>query len=638
MSGLFHLELPGMSQHSNQPRSFGFGPFELDLEEAELRRDGKAVTLAPQPTRVLTALLGHAGHVVTRDELRQQVWGDSTFVDFEHGLNSCIRQIRAALGDDGEAERYIQTIPRRGYRFVAPAVERPGPLSDPNLPANGPFLRFFKQRLALATVSLVVLLATGFFAFQARRSVSSDRIGKVRLAVLPFENLTGDPGQEYFSDGLTEEMIAQLGNLQPERLSVIARTSSMKYKHSSLGVAEIGRQLGVQYVIEGSVRSDGHRVRITAQLIRVGDQTHLWSQDFDREMSGILGVQTEVTRSVAQEIRLHLTPEQETRLANRLSKNSAAYESYLKGRYYWNKRNSEARRALAYFQQAIEQDPKYAPAYVGLCDTYLVAGTAYLDMTEKDAYVKARQAAQRALELDDHLAGAHASLAGILFESDWNWSGAEAEFRRALALDPDEVTAHMWFSDFLSVVGRNQEAIAQAERARELDPLSLAANVNLGMRYYYARQYDQAIEKLKFALELDPNLLTAYEQIARVYEEEGMYDEMVSTYERQLALRRSSSNEITALRNSYAQEGRQGFYRWRLKYLQTIASQHPMEPMLFALHFAAAGDDQQALAWLQRAYISHANLLPLLSADPIFDSLRSAPRYEAIHHELGLPR
>ncbi len=630
-----------MSQHSNQPRSFGFGPFELDLEEAELRRDGKAVTLAPQPTRVLTALLGHAGHVVTRDELRQQVWGDSTFVDFEHGLNSCIRQIRAALGDDGEAERYIQTVPRRGYRFVAPVVERHSPAVHPSQALrNNSLLHSPRPRLALVLLSVGLLLFVWFYVIPTKKnSVSSDRTAKVQLAVLPFENLTGDPEQEFFSDGLTEETIAQLGNLQPERLSVIARTSSMKYKHTSLGVAEIGRQLRVQYVIEGSVRRDGDRVRITAHLIRVSDQTHLWSEDFDREMAGVLSVQTDVARSVAREIHLQLTPEQQARVVSLQGRNSTAYESYLKGRYYWNKRSFEgAHRALAYFQEAVEKDPDYAPAYVGLCDTYIVEPTAYLAMPEKDAYEKARRAIQRALEIDDRAAGGHAALASILFEGDWDWAGAEVEFRRAIALDPGDASAHMWFSQFLSVAGRHQEAIAEANRARELDPLSLIANVNLGMRYYFARQYDQAVEKLHFALELDPNMLTAYEQIARVYEEEGMYDEVVSMYKSQLALNDAGENEITALEDAYAAQGRQGFYQWRLQYLQNVASKYPVEPMIFAQHFAAAGNKRQALAWLERAYKSHANWLPYFKVDPVYDNLRHAPRYEAILRELGLPQ
>jgi TolB-like protein/DNA-binding winged helix-turn-helix (wHTH) protein len=435
-----------------------FGVFELDLAAGELRKSGIKVRLQEQPFQILSLLLERPGQVVTRDEIQQKLWPDGTFVDFEHSLNAAVKRLREALEDSADNPQFVETVPRRGYRFIYP-VEGHAARS-----------RRWVWALALAALPalLTLLLALNVGGLRDRLWPRADSPAKrIMLAVLPCDNLSGDPEQEYFSDGMTDEMIAQLGRLQPARLGVIARTSAMHYKGTDKHVDEIGRELGVEYILECSVRREGDRVRITAQLIQVSDQTHLWAASYERELAGIFAIQSEVSRQIARSLEVELLPAERARPSGAGTINPEAYEAYLKGRYFWNKRTEEGiKKSLDYFQQAVARDPDYALAYSGLADAYLV-GIFVGYLPSQDNHPKGLAAALRAVELDDTLAEAHASLAN--FEIG-NWLVEEKELKRAIELNPNYAPARIWYAMHLSARGRHEEALAEGKKALELDP------------------------------------------------------------------------------------------------------------------------------------------------------------------------
>ncbi len=494
-----------------------FGVFEANLGAQELRKHGTRVRLRGQSFSILSMLLEKPGEVVTREEMQQRLWPADTFVDFEHSLNSAIKKLRGVLGDSPENSRYIETIPRVGYRFIAPvqAVSAPeaarsevsansaepqgrsAPQAQPApIVSRGSWPRSVVVSLAIVAVGVVAVL------LWRMAHVRPEPAGeKVALAVLPFSNLTGDPGQEYFSDGLTEETIVQLGEMDPERMSVIARTSVMHYKGSSEPLPRIGSELGVQYVLEGSVRRDSSRVRITTQLVRVRDQTPVWSREYDRELAGLLTLQHEVAQEVADEMRITLGEKPKPTNAPVAKpapspESYAAYDLYLQGRYFWNERTEEGfRRAADYFQQAIDRDPGYAPAYAGLADTDGLMSTLYLG-PQNELMPKGRAAALKALELDETLAEAHTSLALIAENYDYDWQTAEKEFNRAIQLNPGYATAHQWYAEYLSWQGRFDEALAESEKARQLDPLSMIIAADHASILYYGKQYERASRRL----------------------------------------------------------------------------------------------------------------------------------------------
>ena len=458
------------------------------------------------------------------------------------------------------------------------------------------------------------------------------------LAVLPFDNLSGDPEQEYFSDGMTEEMIAQLGRLQPARLGVIARTSAMHYKGTDKRVDEIGRELGVDYILEGSVRREAERVRITAQLIQVSDQTHLWAQSYERELAGMFAIQSEVSRRIARSLEVELLPAQQARLPSARSVDPQAYEAYLKGRYYWNKRTREGlEKGLEYFQQAIEIDPGYALGHVGVADTYGILGDNNL-LPPEETFPKARAAALKALEIDENLAEAHTSLALVIFGYDWDWEGTEQEYKLAVKLNPSYATAHHWYGMFLSNMGRHEEAIAEIRKARELDPLSPRINANVGRVLYFARRYDQAIEELKKALELHPNNMAAVNSLADAYWLKEMYDEAIATFERGRIIGGASAEEVAALREAYAEEGTRGVLRLWLKEAESRRTEgHLVPPLGLAGLHVGLGETDQAFAWLEKGYAERDYDMTLLRVYPFFDPIREDPRFQSLLRRLNFP-
>ena len=636
--------------HSAAPRRIlGFGSFEVDLASGELRREGRKVRLQDQPLHLLVLLLERAGEVVTREELRNELWPADTFVDFDHSLNTAVRKLREALGDSAEAPRYVETLARRGYRFLAPVTERepaaPLPLSaDAEVGSPAPPTAVRGPSLTPRVVLIAVVLgAAALVAYRVGTHAGPrTRPGpRLTLAVLPFDNLSNEADQEYLSDGLTEEMITQLARLDPDRLRVTARSSTWKYKRADRDIRRLRRELGADYVLEGSVRRAGERVRVTAQLVQVVDQTHIWAETYEREMRDVLVLESEVARSVARAIAMTLAPEAEARLARARPVRPESYQDYLRGRYFWNRRTEAAlRQALGYFQQAVAADPGYAPAYSGLADCYSSLGASSVvgGLPPRQAMPEAKAAALKALEIDGSLAEAHTSLAIVHLLYDWDLAASEKEFKRALDLDPDYTAAHHWYSHCLLPLGRTEESLAESRRALELEPLNLVINIHLGWHYLYARQYDEAIEQYRRTLELDPGFPQAKRYAAWAFLQKGRHAEAIAALQAVLSALGRKPEVEAELGHALAVAGRRAEARAVLEGLTQLSSSRYVSPYSVALVHAGLGDRDQALAWLDKAYAERSDYMPYLGLEPMLDSLRSDPRFDALVRRVGVPR
>jgi TolB-like protein/DNA-binding winged helix-turn-helix (wHTH) protein/Tfp pilus assembly protein PilF len=637
---------------------YEFGEFCLDPQNRVLRRGEEVVPLTPKAFEVLWLLAARDGQVVTKDELMRSVWSDS-FVE-ESNLTQTVFMLRKAL-QESPSDRYILTVQGRGYRFAPPVKEiprvetkgeeagRPNFTQAPDLepdPTEAGSARVRNGRSQsyawiFAAVSVTVLVILGSWdyihkwSWQSRTSAISRR---TMLAVLPFKNLTGDPGQEYFSDGLTEEMITRLGNLDPAHLGMIARTSVMHYKNGTAGLDQIGRELGVQYVLEGSVRREGAQVRVTAQLVQIKDQSHLWSRQYDRDLNHLLALQGEIAQEIADEIELTLSETKKPAEIPRASSTQSyeAYDSYLRGRYFWNKRTAEGfRQGVEYFQKAINQDPNFAPAYSGLADTYALMST--YGMVPSDEYMpKARAAAVRSLALDETQAEAHASLAMIAESYDYDWVTAEKEFRRAIQLNPNYATAHHWYAECLAFQGRFDEALKESDIALGLDPLSLIIASDRGVILYFSRHYDQAIEQFHAVQELDRNFPRA-RMIIFAYVEQGQYAKAIAEI---AAWRRLDPSPWSWALEAYI-EGRAGHHAPARRALTKMEEEANREPqmdlsVMSSVANLAVHDYDKALASLENAYSKRSNALTSLKVDPVYDALRDQPRFQSLMHRVGL--
>jgi TolB-like protein/DNA-binding winged helix-turn-helix (wHTH) protein/Tfp pilus assembly protein PilF len=639
-----------MAQSGPPRRILGFGPFEVDLSSGELRREGLKVKLQDQPLRLLVLLLERAGAVVTREELRDKLWPADTFVDFDHSLNTAVRKLREALGDSAEAPRYVETLAKRGYRFGGPVRERelPAPSAlpaDAEVPSPTPATHTAARGLSSASRVVLIAGALGGAALAAYWVAAHPgprtRPGqRLTLAVLPFDNLSGEADQEYLSDGLTEEMTTQLARLDPDRLRVTARSSTWKFKRADRDIPRIRQELGADYVLEGSLRRAGERVRVTAQLVQAADQTHIWAETYDREMRDVLVLESEVARAVARAIAMTLAPEAEARLARARPVRPESYQDYLRGRYFFNKKTEPAlKQAIAYFQQAIAADPGYAPAYTGLADCYwsLGASSTVGGLPPRQAMPEAKAAALKALEIDGTLAEAHASLAQVHLLYDWDLAASEKEFKRALDLDPDYTAAHHWYSHCLLVLGRTKESLAESKRALELEPLNLVVNGHLGWHYLYARQYDQAIEQFRRTLELDPTFPQSQRYAAWAFLQKGRYEEAIAALRATLSGLGRQPEVEAELGYAMAVAGRRAEARAVLEGLRHPSSDRYVSPYAFALVHTGLGDRDQALAWLDKAYDERSDYMPYLGLEPMLDSLRSDPRFGALVRRVGLP-
>jgi TolB-like protein/DNA-binding winged helix-turn-helix (wHTH) protein len=609
-----------------------FGIFQLDLKARELHKAGVKVKLQEQPFRVLALLVDRAGQVVTREELRQKVWPTDAYVAFDQGLNNAIKKVRDALGDSADSPRFIETLARHGYRFVAPVGAVPQRPSEPQVRFG---LRTFRKHALLGLAGASLLAALAYWAWHGSTMRVQPPTEKVILAVLPFDNLSRDPDQEYFSDGLTEEMIAQLGKLNPERLTVISRGSVAKYKDSRLAANQIGRELRADYLLQGSVRRASDRVRITVQLIQVRDQTDLWAESYDRELKDILTLQDSVSRTIANQIHITLTPGQQTRPASKVNLDPEAYEAYLKGRYYWNKRTADGlQKALIYFQQAINQDPTYGAAYSGLADCN--SGLAWHGFkSPAEALPKANAAALKAIEMDPQSAEAHASL-GLVLTHRWEWAGADAEFKHALRLDSRYANAHHWYGDYLSIMGRHDEALLEARQALELDPLNLMIGTWVGRRYYLARKYDLAIEQGRNTVELDAHFAAAHLLLGENYVQVGLHEQGLAELQTAASLSGDSPLYLAQVAVAHASAGRKTEALQIVAQLQTISSTRYVSPYGLAQIYAALSDKQQTFKWLQIAYDDRAVWMSYLAVDPVFDSLRSDQRFQDLLRRVRL--
>ena len=499
--------------------------------------------------------------------------------------------------------------------------------------------RWKKSWLVLAATFGIVLIAAsvGYIRWSGSRNSPRQPRGRMMLAVLPFQNLTGDAGQEYFSDGMTEEMITQLSNLDPQHLGVIARTSVMHYKNGQAPLDQIGRELGAYYALEGSVRRDADKVRITAQLVQMKDQTHVWSRTYDRDLGHLLALQGEIAREIADEIQVALGGHISSGPVRASSSSPAtheAYDLYLRGQYFWNKRTVEGfQQAIAYFQEAIAKDPHYARAYAGLADSYALLG-GYSMAPQLHFMQKARAAALRALQLDEKLPEAHTALALIVQNYDWDWQTAEKHYRRAIELNPNNVTAHHWYAEHLAFRGRFDEAFAESERARQLDPLSLIIAADNGAILYYSRQYDRAIEKWNAVLAMDPAFSRAH-LVRNAYVEKGRFADAMADVEDYHPVD-DTPWRWSELAYIYGRSGHRVQALGALRKLEQINRRQPMDSAAILWAHIGMGDKDQAFVWLEKAYTEHSNTLMTLKVEPGYDSLRSDPRFADLLHRVGL--
>lgn len=636
---------------------YAFGEFRLDSIERTLFHGNELVSLTPKALETLLALVRRAGHVVNKEELMQEVWPD-TFVE-EGNLNVNISAVRKALAEAANGLAFIETVPRRGYRFVAPvrlvavepeelvvekttrarivteeeddlALVPPSAPTATALPttkavrsARGLVLGVKRVAIGVSLVALVALavaaLAARYFSRSPFRSKSAPPAARIiRLAVLPFANLSGDPSREYFSDGITDEMIAALGRYSPQRLAVIGRTSVMAYKNTNKSAHQIGSELGVDYILEASVRLAEKRARISAELVRVFDQAVVWSSNYDSDLGDVLRIEEEIGRATAKEIELTLGSRSLDTASRPATRSPEAHDAYLKGMYFWNRRGDEdLEKAIQYFQQAIQLDSQYAEPHAGLASTYCLNNTPHFYDTPAEA--------EKALRLDPTLGQAYAAL-GLYHGSLMQIEAAEKDLQRALELDPGNPTAHHWHAANLTAFERLGEAIEELKLARDLDPLSLAISRDLGATYYYVRDYDRSVAQLKAVLEMDPHFNKTHAYLGRTYEIEGKYELALKEYEQADFNPWSIGDREAGLGRIYARLGRRQDALRVVAELQAVAKKRPVLPYNIATVYAALGDRDETFYYLDQDFrqLGWFNAFPI---DPEFDQMRSDPRY-----------
>jgi len=628
-------------------RTVRFADCTLDLQTSELWRNGKTVILQDQPFQILTTLLETPGQLVTREDLIRKLWPDGTFVDFDQSLNKAIARLREVLGDSAEHPQFVETLPRKGYRWIGqidhavtdrstPAAEtKPQTVPEP-IDQTAATRSWSKGRTAFYVASLVVGLTVVLIALSYYRTEWSQKANtsSIRsLAVLPLENLSGDPSQNYFTEGMTDELITNLAMLPG--LRVISRTSMMRYAGTRKSVPEIARELHVDGIVEGSVMRSADRVRVRVQLIYAPLDQHVWAAAYERSLPDVMQLQAAAASDIAEELRLQLTKDQITRLSRPRVVNPEAHEAYLMGRFYWNKRTrNDINTGLGYFQKAISLDPSDPSGYIGLADTYLALGSSEF-LPPGESFPKARDAALKALAVDDSIAEAHSAL-GQVYQSDFDWPATEKEYKRALALNPNSAVAHRRYSFFLSKLGRHEEAISEAQQARELDPAVLFGNAVLGQAFYLARRYDESLQWQLKAIEQDPHSYTASSGLASIYAQKGMFQESISVLER---VPGDSSGDVmirAPLGYAYAKLGRKHDAELVLTELQAKSREKYISSYFVSWVCVGLGRNDEAMQWLERAYQQRDYQLTWLGVDPIFDPLRSDPRFSNLVHRIGL--
>jgi TolB-like protein/DNA-binding winged helix-turn-helix (wHTH) protein len=634
-----------------------FGVFEVDLRSSELHKQGIKIKLHPQPFQVLAMLLEHPGELVTREQLRQRLWPADTFVDFEVGLNSAIKRLRDALGDSAESPHFIETLPRRGYRFIgredygAPAIAQASALAGPMVSGEPSTAATHETGAAAIEVAarrsrvnlLGILALAGLFAAMLglniggwrQRLLRAPASGRIQsIAVLPLENLTGDPSQEYFSDGMTDALITELA--QVRGLSVISRTSAMHYKGTRKALPEIARELHVDAIVEGTVRRNGSEVKITAQLIRAATDTHLWAASYARPQQEVPRLEAEVAEQISRQIWNDFAPVGRTGSSRPSTVDPEAYEAYLKGVYFFNKITPDAlRTGLHYYQAAIDKDGKYAAAYSGLANCYMLLSTLG-EMSSVEAYTRAREAAEKAVALDENLAEAHKALASIAYGYDWDWNTADQQFQRAIKLNPNLADAHLGYSFLLLVSGRLQESGEELRKAKEVDPLSLPMYTSTIYHLYVTRNYDEALGEARKGVELYPDALLLHDFLSGIYAQTKRPDLAAEEALKAEECAGASPERIAALRRAYQTSGPKGLWRKRIELNKKLAGQHYLNAYDIAYDYAALADTDQVIYWLEKVLRVRDPRLALVGLEPSFDSVRFDPRFQQIQGKLGL--
>jgi TolB-like protein/DNA-binding winged helix-turn-helix (wHTH) protein/Tfp pilus assembly protein PilF len=632
-----------MPAPASESRVLRFDAFELDLRTGELHKRGVKLRLQGQPLQLLAILLRSAGNLVTREELRAQIWTTDTFVDFDHSLHNAIARLRDVLGDSAERPRYIETLPRRGYRFIAPvdAGDLPAPsgASDSAPPADLPgHLRLTKSHaLLLTTVFAVLVISIAFWLARTGGAPTSAAPRLNSIAVLPLDNLSGDPSEEFFADGMTDQLITDLAKVGS--LRVISRTSVMRYKGTRKSLPEIARELDVAAIVEGSVIRSGQRVRVTAQLVQAPTDQHLWAETYDRDLGDILKLQGEVADDIAGQVRAQLTPTQQALIRRARAVNPDAYDAYLKGRLYFVNeftKPDSLKKAQRYFEESTQKDPNFALAYAGLADTYVYL--AFAGALEKDqAYRSAKEELARALELDDSIGEAYDTLGVLSWQFDWDWDAAEREFNRAIALAPSYSCAHEDRATFLASVGRRSEALAEIAKIDQLDYGFSEAHTETAT-YYKLRDYPNLIESSRRGLLLDPKDAFHHYSLGLGYEGAGKLQEAISEYQQAMQLSDGSLGPAIALAHAYSAAGKKAEAEKLLRDLERKAKRTSASPYTMATIYAGLGENDKAFDLLEKAYSEKSLGFALpLESDLLLDRLRPDPRFQILLRRIGLP-
>src|SRR5262245_25444738 len=636
---------------------YEFGHFRLDPVERLLYRDGEIVTLTAKVFDILLVFVRNSGCTLDKEEVMRQVWSDQ-FVE-EGNLTRNVSTLRKVLGENQENHRYIVTIPGRGYRFVAEVREVAVENGDSNSQAaaaarvaeavsDSPQATGIAQmrtgsgnkaHIALALrISVLVLIALAtaavVYALFIREKRPSSHPAITSLVVLPLENLSGDPSQEYFADGMTDALIGDLAKIGA--LRVISRTSAMHYKGAKKSLLpEIAVELKVDAMVEGTVQRSGDRLLIRAQLIHAATDQHLWAENYERDVRDVLKTQSEVAQAIAREIKVVVTPQEQARMANIRQVKPEALEAYLQARYVWNKRTPETlKKAVDHFERAINLDPNFAPAYAGLADSYSMLSD-YAELPPSEAYPRAKNAAIKALALDNELAEAHTSLAWITAAYEWKFAEVEEEFQHAIAINPRYETARQWRAEFLSAMGRHEEAIAEIKRAQQTGPFSIIVNTAMAGAYYFARRDDQVIAECQRVIDLDPNFAQVYGRLQRAYENKGMARNALAAHQKLAELRGWGTNYLEKVRRAKSVTSMQAYWRKRLAW--EMEDSRP-SPFWVAECWAQLGNKEQAFVWLEKLCQERSYWAIYLNVVPTLDPLRSDPRFSELLRSIGLLR
>ncbi len=623
-----------MKTSSSVPPTLRFGVFELDPQAGELRKKGMKIRLQGQPVEILAMLLQRPGETITREELQKKLWPADTFVDFEQGLNNAMKRLRAALDDSAESPRFVETLPRHGYRFIGSLNgSRQIPVAEAKSTSRLRLVRRAGSLGALAAIATAaVLVGLNVRGWRDRLLKSAPKPQIQALAVLPLTNLSGDPEQEYFADGMTESLITELGKISSPR--VISRQSVMQYKASKKSLQEIAGELKVDAVLEGAVVRSGERMRVTIHLAQAFPERQLWAQEYDRSIRDVLSLQGEIARAIADEIQVKLTPEERNRLASSRSVNPEAQDDYLHGLYFAGRfTEPDSQKAIAHFKTAIEKDPTYAPAYAELAMVYFWLGNPEQGgPSARETNLQAKAAVTKALQLDPSLARAHLALGLILLNPGWNWSGAEDQYRIALKLNPNCADCHFEYGVLLAGLGRNDEAITQTNHAIELNPLSGLYRNWLDAIAFFSRQYDLSI---KLAENLGDEWAMS---VGLCYLQKKMYPEAIAYAEKGIARTGRLNDNLGLLALMYGLGGRKSETRKIIGELKERSRHHYVFPSVFAYAYLGLGEKDRALTYLEQAYEEQDPGLFYLKASPLLDSLRSEPRFQALLRRVNFPQ